>query len=165
MANDLEIDFWSESAWNNRIYVKGIVSWDQYILEGPNAKTVLFDWALIWFLQFLVVLLWRKSKLKFLLASMKSLTNSEIPSSNFLRTSCSGVLIAACVSKSCSETRLWSWKLFRKPAMNEHWKKSTNENKGKPEHKFCAAFGRTLFKISKCFQRSKQKHHINFLLY
>jgi hypothetical protein len=36
--------------------------------------------------------------------------------------------------------------------MNEQWKKS--------ECKFDAAFV-TIFKISKCFQRSKQKRHIN----
>jgi hypothetical protein len=43
--------------------------------------------------------------------------------------------------------------------MNEHWKKSS---KGKPEKKF-EAF-RTIFIISKCFQRSEEKHHINFFL-
>jgi hypothetical protein len=32
----------------------------------------------------------------------------------------------------------------------------TNESKGKPEQNFDAAFG-TTFRISKCFQRSKQK--------
>jgi hypothetical protein len=31
--------------------------------------------------------------------------------------------------------------------MNEHWKKSTNENKGKPEQKFYATFG-TMLRIS-----------------
>jgi hypothetical protein len=38
--------------------------------------------------------------------------------------------------------------------------KLTNESKRKPEQKFDAAFG-TTFRISKCFQRSKQKRHIN----
>jgi hypothetical protein len=33
----------------------------------------------------------------------------------------------------------------------------------KPEQKFDAAFG-TIFRISKCFQRSKQKLHIPFSL-
>jgi hypothetical protein len=47
--------------------------------------------------------------------------------------------------------------------MKVHWKKSTNESKGKPEQKFDAAVG-IIFKISKCFQRSKQKLHINFSL-
>jgi hypothetical protein len=42
-------------------------------------------------------------------------------------------------------------------------KKLTNESKGKPEQKLSAAFG-TTFKISKCFQRSKQKLHIAFSL-
>jgi hypothetical protein len=39
----------------------------------------------------------------------------------------------------------------------------TNESKGKPEQKFDAAFGTTL-RISKYFQRSKQKLHIDFSL-
>jgi hypothetical protein len=42
-------------------------------------------------------------------------------------------------------------------------KKLTNENKGKPEQKFDAAF-RTILKIRKCLQRSKQKLQINFSL-
>ncbi len=62
----------------------------------------------------------------------------------------SGFLIAVCVSKRCPVTRLWSWKLFRKPALNVHWKKLTNESKGKPEQKFEAAFG-TIFRTSKCY--------------
>jgi hypothetical protein len=47
--------------------------------------------------------------------------------------------------------------------MNVRWKKLTNESKGKPGQKFYAAFG-TIFRINKCFQRSKQKLHINFSL-
>ncbi len=47
--------------------------------------------------------------------------------------------------------------------MNVHRKKSTNESKGKLEQKFDAAYG-TIFRISKCFQRSNQKLHINFSL-
>jgi hypothetical protein len=42
-------------------------------------------------------------------------------------------------------------------------KKSTNESKGKLEQKFDAAYG-TIFRISKCFQRSNEKLHINFSL-
>jgi hypothetical protein len=41
--------------------------------------------------------------------------------------------------------------------------KLTNESKGKPEHKFDAAFG-PIFRINECFQRSKQKLYINFSL-
>jgi hypothetical protein len=47
--------------------------------------------------------------------------------------------------------------------MNVHWKKSTNDIKGKPELKYDVAF-ETIFRISKWFQRSKQKFHINFFL-
>jgi hypothetical protein len=46
---------------------------------------------------------------------------------------------------------------------NVHWKKFTSESKEKPEHKFDAAFG-TIFRISKCFQRIRQKLCINFSL-
>jgi hypothetical protein len=41
--------------------------------------------------------------MKFLLASMKSLTNCEIPSSNPLQRACSGFLIADCALKSCPQ--------------------------------------------------------------
>jgi hypothetical protein len=44
-----------------------------------------------------------------------------------------------------------------------YWRKSTNESQGKPEHKFEAAFG-TIFRISKGFQRSKQKFYTDFSL-
>jgi hypothetical protein len=44
-----------------------------------------------------------------------------------------------------------------------HWKKSTNESNGKPEQKFVTAF-EPILRISKCFQRSKQKLYINFYL-
>ncbi len=102
----------------------------------------------------LAVVLWRNSKMKFLLTSMKPLTNCENSSSNPLQRACSGFLMAACDSKSCSVSRLWFWKLFRKPVMNVHWRKSTNESQVKPEQKFYAAYG-TISRISKCFQRGK----------
>jgi hypothetical protein len=38
-----------------------------------------------------------------------------------------------------------------------------DESKGKPYQEFDAAF-ETIIRISKCFQRSKQKIHINFSL-
>ncbi len=46
------------------------------------------------------------------------ITICENTSSNPLQKACSGFPIAACDSKSCSESRLWSWNLFQKPAMN-----------------------------------------------
>jgi hypothetical protein len=42
-----------------------------------------------------------KFKIKFLLASLKSLTNSENPSINPLQEACSGFQVTACDSKSC----------------------------------------------------------------
>jgi hypothetical protein len=83
--------------------LKGIVSREEYFLKV--LKQYFLDERL-WFSQYSVVFLLRKSKMKFLLASMKSLTNCEISSSNPHQRACSGFPIAACVVKSCSETRL-----------------------------------------------------------
>ncbi len=47
--------------------------------------------------------------------------------------------------------------------MNVHLKKLTSESKGKPEQNFDAAFG-AIFTIGKCFQRSKQKVHLDLCL-
>jgi hypothetical protein len=98
--------------------------------------------------------------MKFLLASMRSLTNCEIPSSNPLQRACSGFLTAACAFKSCSETPV-ILKIVPKAGYECTLEESTNESKGKPVQKFDAAFG-TTFKISKCFQRSKQKLHTGY---
>ncbi len=73
-------------------FVKGIMSPDEYFFEGPKIWNSTF-----WFSQFSVVFLWKKSKMKFLLASMQSLTNCEIPSSKPLQRACC----------SFSESRLW----------------------------------------------------------
>jgi hypothetical protein len=79
------------------------------LLRILKIETVLLNERLL-FSQFLTVFLWRKSKTKFLLPLMKSLTNCENPSRNPLQRACSDFLIAACVSKSCSRSRLWFWK-------------------------------------------------------
>ncbi len=78
-----------------------------FFLQGPTNQNSFFEWAPRWSSQFLAVFLWRKSKMKFLYASMKSLTNCENPSSNLLQRACSGFPEAACDSKNCSESRLW----------------------------------------------------------
>ncbi len=150
------------SGWNNWL-IREQLKGTNIFLEGPKNRnnTEYFLEERWWFFIIFSCLLCRKSKSKILLASMKSLHNCEIPSSNPPLRACSCFLIAACVSKSCSVTRLWSWKLFRKPATNEHRKKSTKESTRKPEQKFDAVYGTI---ISKCFQRSKQKLHINFSL-
>jgi hypothetical protein len=64
-----------------RISLKGIVSQDEYFLKVLKIKRKLVDWPLMVFTTFSCFLR-RKSKRKFLLASMKSLTNYEEPSSN-----------------------------------------------------------------------------------
>jgi hypothetical protein len=68
---------------------KGIVSRDEYFLKVLKSK------------QYLSCLFVKEIQIKFLLASMKSLTNCEIPSSDPPQKACSDLLIAACVSKSC----------------------------------------------------------------
>ncbi len=121
-------------------------------------KTVLYELALMVFTIF-GCLFMKKSKIKFLYASMKSLTICEKPSSNPFHWACSSFLGATCDSKSCSESRLWFWKLFRKPAINVHWRKSTNESKEKPGQKFNAAYG-TIFRISKWFKQQAETLHL-----
>jgi hypothetical protein len=77
--------------------------------------------------------------------------------------SCSGFPIAACVSKSCSVTAC------DPENCSESWlyectlEKKTNESKGNLEQKFDVPL-ETIFRISKCFPRSKQKLHIDFSL-
>jgi hypothetical protein len=66
--------------------------------------------------------------LKFLLASLKSRTTCENHASNHLEEVCSGIPIAACDSKSCSESRLGTWKLPIPKAVHEYTlENSTNE--------------------------------------
>ncbi len=77
---------------------KGIVSRDEFLFESPKVKQYFLKERL-WFSKFSVVFLWRKSKMKFLLGSSKSLTNCEIPSNNPLQRACSGFLIASCAFK------------------------------------------------------------------
>jgi hypothetical protein len=48
----------------------------------------------------------KKFKIKFLLASLKSVATFENPSSNSLQEACSGFQVAACDSKSRSKSRL-----------------------------------------------------------
>jgi hypothetical protein len=89
---------------------------------------------------------------KFILASMKSLTNCVIPTSESLF--------------RLSDSRLCLYKLFRNPPVIQEifpkagyectLEKSTNKSKGKQEQKFNAANG-TIFRISKWFQRRNQK--------
>jgi hypothetical protein len=158
-ALDKEVVYLTTS-WKHSMLLL-ILSRDNYLFEGPKNETVLFEWALMVF-TILDFFLWRKSKVKFLLASMKSLTNCDIPSSNPLQRYCSGFLIAACVPKGCSVNCLWSWKLLRKPAMNVHWKKSTNESKGKPE--ICCGFWNNFLELVSVFKEESKNFLFLFLL-
>ena len=55
---------------------------------------------------------------------MNNLLTVKIIPVTFFRGACP----AFCDFKSCSESHLWSWKLFQTLAMNVHWRKSTNES-------------------------------------
>ncbi len=118
-----------------------------FFFEGPKPWNSTF-----WMSAYGFVFLWGKSKMKFLLASMKSLANCEIPFSIPLKKACSGFLIATCAFKSCCESR-FECTLDQM----DQWEQR------KPEQKFDVAF-RTTFRISKCFQRSKLKMPFDFSL-
>ncbi len=122
-----------------------------------------------WLSYFTAALLWGKWKIKCWLASLKTLTNFKNASSNPLQRACCGIQKLACYSKTCSVTRMWYWKLFRKPPMTfifrptfppvqwevVTWRKPTNDRNSKPENNSVAAFS-TSFSIRKCFHRSKK---------
>jgi hypothetical protein len=78
---------------------KGIVSQDEYLFRMSKKTKPYFLNEYWWFSQFLAVFLRRKSNIKFLLASMKSLTNPDKNSNNPLRGACSCFQIGACDSK------------------------------------------------------------------
>ncbi len=117
---------------------KGIVSRDENLFAGHKNQNSTFcmiadGFHNLWLSFFLT------SKIKFLLASMKPLTNCK-SYRNPLQKVCFGFSIAVCDSKSCSKSRRRSCKLLRsRPWM--HRRKSTYESKGKLEQKFEAAFG------------------------
>ncbi len=74
------------------------------------------------------ILMWI-SKTKFLLVSLKFLANFENPLSNPLQKPHSGDLTL----RMHTGSHMWSWKLFRKPAMMFSLEKSTNNRKAKTE--------------------------------
>ncbi len=53
-----------------------------------------------------------KKKIKFWLASLTTMTNSENHSSNPFYKACSGFQVAACNPTNCFNSCLWFWKLF-----------------------------------------------------
>ncbi len=59
-----------------------------------------------WFSEFLASFSWRKFKIKFLLASMKSLTSFDNPSGNPLQETCSGLQVAVVLEAAFSESWL-----------------------------------------------------------
>jgi len=75
---------------------------DEYLLTVLKTETALSEWAFFTVFNCLFV----KEIKNEVFACFSEITNCEIPSSNPLHRDCSGFLIAACVYKSCSETRL-----------------------------------------------------------
>ncbi len=128
--------------------LKGIVYRDEYIvLKIIKIRKIVLSLQALTFLTILVCH-----------ASIKSVSICENPSSNPLQEAFSGFPIAACNYKSCSISHLWS----RKPAMNLHWRKITNEREGKQELQFEMAF-RTVFKIS-ILKEASRKYYFDFSL-
>ncbi len=113
--------------------------------------------------------MWRKFKIKFLLTSLKSLTNSENPSSNPLQETCSGFQVVACYAKCCSESRLLlkkfpkaGYDLYSNRTLHgENYSMIAKESRNRNSD---AAFG-TVFRIRNCFQRSKERLKNIFLFH
>jgi hypothetical protein len=74
-------------------------------LKNLKIISVLSVYAPIVFKFFIAALIWRNKKIKFWLASMKTLTNCENPSSNPLQIACCGIPEADCDSVNCSVSR------------------------------------------------------------
>jgi hypothetical protein len=84
------------------------------VMEGKKIKIWLFVEVLITFTVFDCLFV----KIQFLLVSMKSIRslNVKILPVPF-QEACYGFPIATCDFKSCSESRMWFWKLVWKPAI------------------------------------------------
>ena len=87
-------------------YRDSITRWILFMVLKTKINT--FLWALMVF-TILGCISVRKSKVKFLPGSMKSLTDYENLFSNSIQKACSGFPIAACDFKNSPESRLWSW--------------------------------------------------------
>jgi hypothetical protein len=78
----------------------------KYICLVPLKSNKCFLNECRWISQFWAVFLSRTSRIKFLLASIKSLTSCENPPVPLLQEACSGFPRTACDSKSCFGSRL-----------------------------------------------------------
>jgi hypothetical protein len=105
-------------------------------------------------------------KLSFLLASLKTLTNSGNPSSNPLQEACFDFPVAVCDSKSCSESRLCFRKVFRKPAMTCNCKleKTDQWQRRKAGTEDSDETFRMIFRVKNCFQSSRRKLRFSIFL-
>ncbi len=136
---------------------KGTVSRDGYFLniflEGPKNRNSTFSWTLYGCHNSLFSFCEGNPKWSFclLLWITDKLWNSF---QRLLR-----FLIASCVSKIWSETSLWAENCSESRLWMYSWKIDQWEQRkaGTESH----ATDRTIFRNSKCFQRSKQKIHIN----
>ena len=118
-------------------------------VEDPKNLKPYFLHESWWFSQFIAAFLWRISKRKLLLASMKSLTNSENPPSDPLQMLWSGDL----AKNTLKGTRLWSEidtgsrlghvqlrGFFLHSIRGGHWSKSFTDRKGSWNRNFLYNF-------------------------
>ncbi len=130
---------------------KGIASRDGHLFEGPKCQNSDF-WlggGCWWFSQFLTVFLPIKSKQKFLLAFIKSVTNCEILSRNPF----SGILF-----------RLSDSLLILKidPKVSKNVQNGPMKAKQSRKKNLYAAF-ETIFRINKCFQEASRNVILIFI--
>ncbi len=109
------------------------------VLKNPNGSIL----SAVMVTQFLAALLWRKLKIKFLLASLKSLTNSENPFNNSLQEPCSGFQVATSVTLKVVPKSACDLDNYSKSG--ENWPMTSKESRNKNSD---AAF-RTIFRFSK----------------
>ncbi len=98
--------------------LKGIVSRDECFCGGPKNQNSTF-WVYTGGFHIFWLSFWEENP-SFCLPLWNNWLIGKILAVTLLsvQVSCSGFKRATCNSKSCSESRLWSWKLFRKVAMN-----------------------------------------------
>ncbi len=138
-------------------YLRRIVPRDKYLVWGTLKSNQYFYMSADGFHNSWLPFCEESKKLSFLLACLKTLTNSENPSSNHLQEAGFDFPVAVCDSKSCSESRLRFRKLFQKPAVTctvlVHCRELTNwpmEAKESWNRTSGAAF-RIIYRINNCF--------------
>jgi hypothetical protein len=100
--------------------------------------------------------LWRKLKIKILLASLKSPFNSKNISNKPLQEACSSSQVVpktACHSENCSKSQLWHTCI--------HWRKLTIDSNWSPEQKFWCSSG---IELESVFKEASRNFIIIFII-